>query len=420
MRRVVVTGLGVVSPLGSKVEDFWGNLKAGEIGIGPLTKLNPAEFQGEPISAEIKGAEELNVQVDEDLSPYGRAVEYATLAAKMSLRDAELPEKMTDANGYAVIIGTTSGNQDMVERTINGFGITSEEDDLYQDAAEMLAHFRPIELSSKVAQMCNFGGPNMVIPTACAAGNYAIGTGVSLIRDGETPIVLAGGADPFTRSCYTIFYRLGAMTQKDVRPFDNNRTGMVVGEGAAMLVLEDYDHAISRGARIYAEVSGFGLSCDAYHPTAPDPEGSGAVLAMNKALAQSRLTANDISYISAHGTGTKANDFHEVNAMYKVFGDKLADIPVNGIKSMVGHCMGAASALEAVAAVKSIQEQVVPPTRNTQEIDDSFAYEIDVNNQQARPKKIDHVMSNSFAFGGNICSVIFSKHEPAKDMGIVL
>ena len=190
----------------------------------------------------------------------------------------------------------------MVERTINNFEIESRDDELNQNAAEMLAHFRPIELSAKVASLCNFGGTNMVIPTACAAGNYAFGTAYSMIQQGRTPVIVAGGADPFTRSCYTIFYRLGAMTQTNIQPFDENRTGMVVGEGAAMLVLEDLDHALARNAKIYAEVKGYGLACDAYHPTTPDPDGSGAILAMNKALDMSQLCVEEIDYISAHGT----------------------------------------------------------------------------------------------------------------------
>ncbi len=408
MKRIVVTGMGVVSPLGCTLEHFWDSLMQGDSGIGELTHLDSSPYSGLSIAAEVKGLEHVADEKSETLEKYSNAVYYASVATKSCLRDAGLPETFSTANNYGLIIGTTSGNQDMVERTINTFDITSSEEELSQEAAQMLSYFRPIELSSTVARACNLGGPNMVIPTACAAGNYAISTAYSMIQEGRTSMIIAGGADPFTRSCYTIFYRLGAMTQKDCRPFDQNRTGMVVGEGAAMLVLEELEHALARGAKIYGEVKGYGLSCDAYHPTAPDPEGSGAILAMEKALKASKLDISDVSYISAHGTGTKANDAHEAKAMHKVFGESLNNIPVNGLKSMTGHCMGAASALEAVAALLSIKEQVVPPTPNTELIDSAFEAEFTVNNNSDK-REIKNVLSNSFAFGGNVCSVIFSQ-----------
>ena len=408
MKRIVITGIGLVSPLGSKVEDFWTQIKEGQSGIRPLTKLNAEQFSGNSLSAEVQGEDQ--IPSNEDLSKYSKSVEYAYKATKQALKDAGFGEKFEHKNRYGLIVGTTSGNQDMVERTINTYQISNEEETLNDKASEMLSYFRPVELSTKVAKLCNIGGTNMVIPTACAAGNYAFGTAYSMIQNGRTPIVVAGGADPFTRSCYTIFYRLGAMTKTDLRPFAEDRTGMVVGEGAAMLVLEELEHAKKRGATIYAEVTGYALSCDAYHPTAPDPEGSGATLAMKNALRNSHLLPKDISYISAHGTGTRANDSHEAKAMSNVFGDNLSNIPVHGLKSMLGHCMGAASALEAVSAVLSIRDQIVPVTINTSEIDQSFPKTLKIA-KSIEKKPINHVLSNSFAFGGNICSVIFSKYN---------
>ncbi len=410
-KRVVITGMGVVSPLGSNLNDFWGALKKGESGIAKLTKLNPQDYKGNPIAAEVKGLDLEQFPELDELASYSQAVYYAAAAAKMSLLDAGLPATIDEINNYGMIIGTTSGNQDMVERTINTFDITSPDDHLSQEASEMLAHFRPIELSAKVASLCNFGGTNMVIPTACAAGNYAFGTAYSMIQEGRSSLIVAGGADPFTRSCYTIFYRLGAMTQTNIKPFDENRTGMVVGEGAAMLVIEELEHALSRNATIYAEIKGYGLACDAHHPTAPDPEGSGAILSMTKALQNADLQNHEIDYISAHGTGTKANDAHEAKAMNKVFGEYLSDTPVSGIKSMLGHCMGAASALEGVASVLSIQDQIIPPTMNTQQLDEHFNVVFPVVNTTISNKPVNNVISNAFAFGGNICSVVFSKYQ---------
>ncbi|WP_074409455.1 beta-ketoacyl-[acyl-carrier-protein] synthase family protein [Aquimarina megaterium] len=409
MKRVVITGLGVVSPIGSNIQEFWKNVKEKNTGIRHLTKLDSTRFKGNSLSAEVIGEDVLTCK--KDISSYSTSVEYAYKASKMALIDAGLSEKIDYPNRYGIILGTTNGTEDIVERTIDTFDIQNEKEELSTDAKKMLSYFRPIEMSSMVAKLCNLGGTNMVIPTACTAGNYAFGTAFSMIKEGRSKVMLAGGSDPFTRSCYTIFYRLGAMTKENIKPFAEDRTGMVVGEGAGIMVLEELKHALERGAKIYGEISGYGLSCDAYHPTAPDPDGNGAALAMKKALEYSGLTIDDISYISAHGTGTKANDSHEVNAMYKVFGEKLTDIPIHCLKSVIGHCMGAASAFEGISAVLSLQEQIIPSTKNTEKTDESFPISIDLNTKDIKQTKITNIMSNSFAFGGNICSLIFSQYN---------
>lgn len=410
MKRVVVTGMGVVSPLGCSLDKFWNRIIAGESGVKELTKLDASKFRGVTLSAEVKDLDELELQ-QTSFSEHGSAVYYAAAAVSMGLQDAGLKIPFTSANNYGLIIGTTNCNQDIVERTVNEFALTAGESELSDKASGMLRYFRPAELSGSVARYCGMGGANMVIPTACSAGNYAIGTAYSMIQDGRSPIIVAGGSDPFTRSCYTVFYRLGAMAKKDCRPFDQHRTGMIVGEGAAMLVLEDLDNALARNARIYGEIKGYGLACDAYHPTAPDPEGSGAVLAMEKALHASKLNKTDITYISAHGTGTKANDAHEAKAMYKVFGEQINSIYVNGIKSMLGHCMGAASAMEAVTALLSLHKQEIPPNRNTEKIDPEFGIEFPLIPSEGVEQKVENVLSNSFAFGGNVCSVILGGYN---------
>jgi 3-oxoacyl-[acyl-carrier-protein] synthase II len=409
MKRVVVTGMGVVSPLGCNLEKFWAHLNTSESGVKPLTKLDASMFRGVTLSAEVKGLEESKIQED-IFDQYGSAVKYAAAAVSMGMEDAGMPVPLKSDNQVGLIIGTTNSNQDIVERTVNEYNLKAG-DDLSDGANEMLRFFRPAELSGKVARHCGMGGVNMVIPTACSAGNYAIGTAYSLIQEGRSNIIVAGGSDPFTRSCYTVFYRLGAMAKKDCRPFDEHRTGMIVGEGAAMLVLEDLEHALARNARIYGEIKGYGLACDAYHPTAPDPEGSGAVLAMEKAIESSNIKKEQISYISAHGTGTKANDAHEAKAMSKVFGPQINSMYVNGIKSMLGHCMGAASAMEAVAGLLSLQRQQVPPNCNTEIIDPEFQITFPLTPPPEIQNNVQHVLSNSFAFGGNICSVIMSEYK---------
>ncbi len=407
MKRVVITGIGVVSPLGNDKETFWSNLLEGTSGIRQLTKLSTGQFQGNTLAAEVAWKDE-----DESLTEFGLATRYAIAAAKEGLRDAGLPEYTRGNNTHGVIIGTTNANHDVVNRTLDTFDIKHRDQEWPTEAKTMFTHVRPLEISSTVSKYFNFGGPSVVIPTACAAGNYAIGTAYSLIRSGRSKVMLAGGADGFNRSCYITFYRLGGMTREDCRPFDKNRTGMVVGEGAGILVLEELSHALARGARIYGEVKGYGISCDAYHRVAPDPEGKGASKAMEAAIQRSNISPTEIDLISAHGTGTPANDSQEVQALSRIFGDDLSRIPVSAIKSMLGHCMGAASALEAIAIILTLDRQMIPPTINTTEVDPEFPVPVDVNPGKARHLKVRNVLSNAFGFGGNICSIVLGTYHP--------
>ncbi|MCY0971061.1 beta-ketoacyl-[acyl-carrier-protein] synthase family protein [Chryseobacterium wangxinyae] len=412
MKRIVITGMGVVSPLACEKEIFWEKILNGESGVGDLTKLDSSNYKGATRAAEVDLEKDYNnPELLKHFKPYGKAVTYAAAAVDMGLKDAGFGKRFTEKNNYGIILGTTNGNQDIVERIVDKWSLEMEHEDLTTEAAKTLTYFRPIELSASIAKYYNLGGTNMVIPTACAAGNYAIGTAYSMIREGRSSIIIAGGADPFTRSCYTVFYRLGAMSKDNCKPFDQDRNGMVVGEGAAVLVLEELEHALARGAKIYGEIKGYGLACDAYDPTAPEPSGSGATLSMTNALKSSNVDKNSITYVSAHGTGTKANDAHEINAMSNVFGEDIKTMYVNGIKSMLGHCMGAASALEAVTATLSLHYQKVPKNRNTVKIDEAFKTHFLIQPSTEIENKVDHVLSNSFAFGGNICSVIFSKYD---------
>jgi 3-oxoacyl-[acyl-carrier-protein] synthase II len=404
MKRVVITGMGVVSPLGNSLPIFWDALLEGKSSVKQLSKLPAQSFKGNMLAAEVE-------YYNNNFKEESYALQYAIEAAEQSLIHANLPINSKERNNNAVIIGTTSANQDILERTIDTFNITSTEQLFSSDAAKMFAKVRPNRLSSLLAQQINFGGSNMVIPTACAAGNYAISTAYALIKAGKTSVAIAGGADSFTRSCYTIFYRLGGMTHQDCRPFDKNRTGMVVGEGAGMLVLEELEHAKSRNANILAEVKGFGLSCDAYHRVAPDPIGKGAAIAMEKALQCSAIRKSDISLVSAHGTGTHANDIQEARALASVFEEQLPNIPISGLKSMLGHCMGAASSFEAIAGVMSLQTQRIPPTINTIEVDPCFPVALDIIPNTYRESRIDHILTNAFGFGGNICSIVLSRYS---------
>ena len=403
---VVITGLGVVTPLGCTKKAFWKNIQDGSDGIGPLTKLDASLYK-RPRAAEVKTFSDCEEAHDPRFKKYGHAVLYAIAATRMAIEDSGY--KGNAIHGpTGLFVGTAMGNQDIIERLINQYGLTKDRSDFPDDMGSKLDKVRPFYLASVVAKRFQLSGPMMVIPTACAAGNYALGTAVSMIRHGRCQIAIACGADPFSRTCFTIFDRLGANTPDVCKPFDPTRQGLAVGEGAAMLVLEDLDHAKARGARIYAQIKGYGLGCDAYHSTAPHPEGRGAVQSMRQALSQSHLLPKDIHYINAHGTGTKANDLSEAIAMATVFGDVLRNIPVSSIKSMLGHCMGAASAIESAVCALALHHQVLPPTINTQQLDPEFPISFDTV-PKSRPCVIENIMSNAFAFGGNVSSLVMSR-----------
>ncbi len=404
--RVAITGLGIVSPLGCGAATFWRQLCAGASGVRKLTRLDPSPYPRD-LAAEVPDFDAEPEASDPALTPFGRAVRYGAAAIRMALDDAGLPGRMPASNDCSVLAGSTMGNQDVAERIVNAYDL-DEAFALTPAQAGGFMNFRPSLLAATLAQRVGAEGPAITLLNACAAGNYAIASGAERIRAGLSRMAIVGGADPFTRTCYTIFHRLAASSAEACRPFDKQRDGMVVGEGAAFLVLEALDAALDRGARVYAEVSGYGIACDAYHATAPHPEGDGAVSAMTQALSMAGIAPSAIDCISAHGTGTTANDLSEARGMYRVFGDQLPGIPVSAIKGALGHCMGAASAMEAVACALSIHRQMAPPTLNTRVTDDGFPSTLDTIPGVARPLVLRHVLSNAFAFGGNVASVVFS------------
>jgi len=406
MKRVVITGVGVVSPIGSDIGTFWRDLCGGATGVAKLTRL-PNALYPRDLAAEVKDWRTLPEADDPELQESGQAVGYAVAAARMALEDAGLGAYLPEDNDCSVLVGTTMGNQDIIERIVNRHDLV-ETSALSPHSTPEFAHFKPSLLSGTVAARVGARGASVTLINACASGNYAVGLGFSRVRAGQGRMALVGGADPFTRACYTIFHRLAASTSSSCRPFDRDRDGMVVGEGSGFLLLEEYEHALARGARIYAEVGGYGLACDAHHATAPHPEGKGAVIAMQRALAVAGLDISDIDYLNAHGTGTAANDQSEAVAMEKVFGERMRSLPVSSIKGALGHCMGAASAFEAVACALAIHHQTAPPTINTSSVDPTFPGHLDVIPGKARPMRIRHAMSNAFAFGGNVASVVFS------------
>ncbi|HYU35574.1 MAG TPA: beta-ketoacyl-[acyl-carrier-protein] synthase family protein [Thermoanaerobaculia bacterium] len=402
VHRVVVTGLGAVTPVGAGRGEVWDNLLAGRSGFAPVESFDTSKFSTH-LGAEVRGFDPAPWVRKLDPSRLGRASQLAVAAARMALEDAGIAPGEIAPERTGVAMGTTSGEPREVERFDDRF--------LAGDTASIGAEFITLYpchmIAAHVARELGLAGVCTMIPTACAAGNYAIAHGLDLLRRGRADVMLAGGADAFSRITYSGFHRLGAIAPERCQPFDKNRKGMIPGEGAAILVLEPLERARARGARIYAEVAGYGLSCDAHHMTAAHPEGDGAARAMEGALADAGLRPEDVSYISAHGTGTPTNDRLETLAVLRVFGDAAPRTPMSSVKSMIGHTMGAASAIEALVCSLAVDTGWIPPTMNLEEPDGDLDY---VPNQ-ARQHDVRVAMNNAYAFGGNNASVIFRRVE---------
>jgi 3-oxoacyl-[acyl-carrier-protein] synthase II len=401
--RIVVTGIGAVTPVGTGRRELWEALLAGRCGIGPVESFDTSRY---PVhrGAEIRGFRAADFLARLAPESVGRASQLAAAAARLALDDAGLAAAAVDPARAGVVMGTTSGEPLEVER-FDDLWVTGELDRV--DARFMDLYPCQV-IAGNVAAEVGFAGPVSMIPTACAAGNYAVAHAFDLLRSGRADLVLAGGADSFSRITYTGFARLGAIAPEVCQPFDRNRKGMVPGEGAAVLVLEPAERARARGARVWAEVAGYGLTCDAHHMTGAHPEGDGAARAMQQALRTSGLTAADVGYVSAHGTGTPTNDRLEAAAVKRVFGDRR--VPVSSVKSMLGHTMGAASAIEAAVCCLAVADDRVPPTIHFAEPDPEC--DLDCVPNVAREVPVGVAMNNAYAFGGNNASVLFRKHLP--------
>jgi 3-oxoacyl-[acyl-carrier-protein] synthase II len=397
-KRVVVTGMGLVTPVGIGKEEFWGNLVAGKSGISDVSNFYSARY------STYKGGSVRDFDKKRKApAEMGRAAQFAIEAASEALTDAMVGEADIDQKRIGVIFGTTNGESHVLEK-INRIWVEKGEEEVW---AETILKYPLDSISRNVASFFGIKGFTQMIPTACAAGNYSIGYSYDLIRRGMADMMIAGGADPLTRYAFAGFGRLFAMAPEKVQPFDRNRKGMMIGEGSAALVLETEESAIKRGAAIYGEIAGYGLSCDAHHMTAPRVEG--IVKVVEKAIKNSGIKKDEVDYISAHGTGTPTNDKVESAAIKEVFGDLTKGISVSSIKSMLGHTMGAASAIEACACLLAIKTGIVPPTINheTPDID----CDIDCVPNTSKARKVDTVLNNSFAFGGNNACLAMKRYR---------
>jgi len=398
--RVVVTGLGIISSLGLGIKDFWKNLLAGKSGISPIETFDHSKYDRH-LAGEIK-----NFDVSKFLRPrlaswMGRASHYALAASLLAFEDARLSKKEAKKIKMGVALGTTMGEPQALERFDEDFFLNGKS----HKGSRTAFVYPASSIASNVAMLFKSSSRNFLFANACAASNYAIGYSYDLIKRGEVDYMLAGGSDALSRIAFTGFNRLFAMAPEKCQPFDKNRKGMMLGEGAAVLLLESLSSAQKRKANIYAEVMGYGLSCDACHMTAPSVQG--ILLAMKRAVEQSKIDLNDVGYVSAHGTGTKENDKAESEAIRKLLEDRAKSVPVSSIKSMLGHSMGAAAALEASACCLAIKEGKIPPTINHDEDDPEC--DIDCVPNKFRKQGVTVALNNSSAFGGNNCCVVFGK-----------
>ena len=402
--RIVVTGIGVVTSVGTGREQFWENLLAGRCGISVVESFDTAAY-GVHRGAEVKDFDASRYLRKLDASRMGRASQFAAAAARLALEDAGVEPESLDPLRAGVSMGTTSGEPREIERFDDAYVAKG----LEKVGAEFIGRYPCHLISAHVAEELGFAGINMMIPTACAAGNYAIAHAFDVLRAGRADLMLAGGSDAFSRITYTGFARLGAVAPERCQPFDRNRKGMIPGEGAGLLVLETLKRARARGARVYAEVAGYGLSCDAHHMTAAHPEGDGAARAMRRALEESGTRPEEVSYISAHGTGTATNDRLETIAVKRLFREHAYRVPVSSAKSMLGHTMGAASAIEAAVCALAVHTDRVPPTINLEEPDPEC--DLDYVPNRAREHTVSVAMNNAYAFVGNNASLVLRKCE---------
>jgi 3-oxoacyl-[acyl-carrier-protein] synthase II len=397
-KRVVITGLGVISSIGIGWEQFWDSLLKGKSGISPVSSFNTSNHFTHN-GGEVKNFKPEEFIPKDKLNLLSRASQLALAAAKLTIKDAKISQDDIFNMQIGTCIGTTTGSIQVIEE-INNKYIKKEAID-ENLICQLPTHTTP----AIIAKELNLNGPNFMLSTACAAGNYAIGYGYDLIRFNRADIIIAGGSDPFSRISFTGFNQFSAVAPEKCQPFDKNRKGMMVAEGAGVLTLETLENALKRKAPIYAEILGYGLSCDAQHMTQPSIDGVSAC--MMKAMSETDIEKKDVDYICAHGTGTSTNDKTECAAIKKVFGPRYTQIPVSSIKSMLGHTMGAASALEAIACSLAIKNDTIPPTINF-EIPDPEC-DIDCVPNQARKHLVNIALNNSFAFGGNNASLVLTK-----------
>ncbi len=416
LKRVVVTGLGAVTPLGNNPEETWKNLVAGVSGAAPITLFDVSKFKTQ-FACEVKGLD-LNEYIDKkEARKMDRYTQLAVVAAKQAVQDSGMDLEKEDKNRIGVVYGVGIGGINTFEEEVKYYGINQENGPKFSPffIPKMIADIA----SGHISILFGFHGPNYTTTSACASSTNALADAFNLIRLGKANAILAGGAEAALCACgvggFNAMHALSTRNddpKRASRPFSASRDGFVMGEGAGCLILEELEHAKARGAKIYAEMVGEGESADAHHITASHPEGLGAKLVMQNALDDAGMKPEDIDYINVHGTSTPVGDLSEVKAIKDVFGDAAYKLNISSTKSMTGHLLGAAGAVEAMATILAIKNDIIPPTINHEEDDkdEQIDYNLNFTFNKAQKRTVRAALSNTFGFGGHNACVIFKKY----------
>ena len=399
MKRVAITGVGIFCSIGKNVEEFGRSLKNGQSGIGPITLFDTSKYPCK-IGAEIRDYRSEDYFGKKELKKISRTDQFALIASEEAVKTSDIHSYPPEEVG--VCLGAGAGGMFEAETYHREILVKGK------SKPSLIWPFIPSFTTDRVAEHFGFSGPKFTITTACSSSATAIGYGADLIRNGRCKAVVCGGSDALSELTFGGFNSLKATDPSPCKPFDRKRAGMSLGEGAGIVILEDLDEALGRGTQIYAEFLGYGIGGEAYHITAPEPTGIREARIMREAIKESGIKVSEVDYINAHGTGTPLNDKVETVSIKNVFGERAYSIPISSIKSSVGHCLGSAGAIEAVASVLSIMHQFVPPTLNHEKGDEDC--DLDYVPGKWRGLKVEVVLSNSFAFGGNCTTLLFGKY----------
>ncbi|GAA5023413.1 3-oxoacyl-[acyl-carrier-protein] synthase 2 [Marivirga lumbricoides] len=412
LKRVVVTGLGALTPIGNTVEEYWENLSAGKSGAGPITRFDASNFKTQ-FACEVKNFNAEDYFDRKEARKMDPFTQFGMIVAEQAIKDSKLDLEKINLDRAGVIWGSGIGGLKTFQEEVDNF-VTNDRN----------PRFNPFFIPKMITDICaglisikyGFRGPNFVTVSACASATNALIDAFNYIRLGKADIFISGGSEAsVTESGIGGFNAMKALSERNddystaSRPFDKDRDGFVLGEGAGALILEEYEHAKARGAKIYAEIVGGGMSADAHHMTAPHPEGLGATNVMKNALEDAGLEPTAIDYINVHGTSTPLGDLSESTAIKKVFGEHAYNLNISSTKSMTGHLLGAAGAIEALACILALEKQIIPPTINHFTDDEQFDPKLNFTFNKAQKREVNTVLSNTFGFGGHNTSIVMKK-----------
>lgn len=413
LKRVVVTGIGALTPIGNNAQDYWNALVAGKSGAARITKFDPEKFKTQ-FACEVKGFDPLDFLDRKEARKLDPFSQYALVVSDEAINDSGINNGAVDKDRVGVIWGSGIGGLQTFQEELIGFA-----------HGDGTPRFNPFFIPKMIADIASghisirhgYRGPNFTTVSACASSTNAILDAFNYIRLGKADAIVTGGSEAaVNESGIGGFNALKALSQRNdspetaSRPFDSTRDGFVLGEGAGALILEEYEHAVKRGAKIYCEVAGGGLSADAYHMTAPHPEGLGANLVMQRSLEDAGMQADEIDYVNVHGTSTPLGDVAEIKAIVSIFGEHAYSLNVSSSKSMTGHLLGAAGAIEAIATLLAVKNNIIPPTINHENVDPEIDGRVNLTLNKAQEREVRSGLSNTFGFGGHNTSVIFKKH----------